>query len=70
MTSNSSPSEPTPDPALEPGTKGATGGPSITGEARGPRDLDDDSVNGSQNLEQKLKPDAHRDADPSNHGSR
>ncbi|WP_076071131.1 hypothetical protein [Sphingomonas montana] len=66
----STPAEPTPDPVKEPGTKGATGGPSVTGEVHMPRDYDDDSVNGSLNLEQKVAPDAFRDKDPSNHGSR
>jgi hypothetical protein len=67
---NPTPAEPTPDPVKEPGTKGATGGPSITGSVDMPRDLDDDSVNGSQNLEQRVAPDPFRDRDPSNHGSR
>ena len=64
------PDEPTPDPVREPGTTGATGGRSITGEVHEPRDHDDDSANGSQSLEQRPMPDPHRDRDPSNHGSR
>ncbi|GGE91065.1 hypothetical protein [Sphingomonas prati] len=64
------PLQPTPDPLKEPATKGADGGASITGEAHMPRDPDDDSVNGSQNLEQRHAPDKFKDGDPANHGSR
>ena len=70
MTSNPTPAQPTPDPVQEPGTKGATGGASITGEVHVRRDHDDDSANGSQNLEQELEPDAFRTRDPGTHGSR
>ncbi|HEX8447417.1 MAG TPA: hypothetical protein VF649_12495 [Sphingomonas sp.] len=67
--SNSSPAQPIPDPAKDPEASKALGGDSVTGEAGGRRDIDDDSVNGSQNLEQRVAPNPFKDADRAQHNS-